>query len=100
MNKLLIALITAVSFSVSAKSDTEIINEYCDVIGKTASGIMTSRQKGTSIMPMLKIFKKEVSRQLVLEAYDSPKYGTYKHKQQSITEFSNKAVIKCLKGFK
>ena len=100
MNKLLLAILVVTSFNVSAKTDAEIINEYCSVIGKTASGIMTSRQKGTPIISMLKIFKREASRELVLKAYDTPRYETYKHKHNSITEFSNKAVISCLKGFK
>lgn len=92
MKKILI-LTLLVTFSLSAKPTVE----DCKVVSKLASQIMENRQYGVDMAKMYEIAKEDLSRQMILQAFEVPMYQTEKHKQMEISKFKNSWFKSCVK---
>ena len=92
MKKLLLAALFA-ALPVSAKPTLE----DCKVVSNLASQIMENRQYGVDMAKMYEIAKEDLSRQMILQAFEVPMYQTEKHKQMEISKFKNSWFKSCVK---
>jgi len=88
---LLIALFAALP--VSAKPTLE----DCKTVSDLASQIMENRQYGVDMAKMYEIAKEDLSRQMILQAFEVPMYQTEKNKQIEISKFKNSWFKSCVK---
>ena len=104
MKKLLIAsIIFTASFSAAADNAVD-----CEQIGELAKNIMTSRQHGVGLGEIMTLVNaqswgensglKKAVEEVVIIAYESPKYSSPEYQQSAITEFKNQALIECYKN--
>lgn len=80
-------------------------SEWCSTVAYLAGSIMSSRQNGIALDDILKAIDgsgseriRDVSRGMVLDAYEAPRYSTENAKQREITEFKNKWQLSCIKS--
>ena len=92
MKKILILALLA-TFSLSAKPTLE----DCKVVSNLASQIMENRQYGVDMAKMYEIAKEDLSRQMILQAFEVPMYQTEKNKQIEISKFKNSWFKSCVK---
>jgi hypothetical protein len=82
---------------------------FCDTgVGTYAGLIMLRRQMGDSMFEIeifleqkdLKssIISEEVHQEILLEAFESPRWNTPDNKQQAAEEFRNKWTVSCLRA--
>lgn len=104
MKKLLIAsIIFLASFNASANNYVD-----CEQIGELAKNIMGNRQNGVSISEIMTLVNsqswsgnsglKKAVEDIVIIAYESPRYSSPKYKQSAVTEFQNQALVECYKN--
>jgi len=82
------------------------VDEFCRAMGILAETIMTNRQKGISLQAMLDLASKTIkepdtlalAKNMIMTAYDSPRYMSEESKQEAIEEFRDAGTLACLKG--
>ena len=80
--------------------------EYCDVIGNLAESIMKNRQNGTSMASVMKTASEskssvvEVMEELVIIAYDIPRYSTENMQLITIGDFRDDVYLECVKVYR
>tara|TARA_B110000093_G_scaffold71523_1_gene77800 strand:- start:1673 stop:1981 length:309 start_codon:yes stop_codon:yes gene_type:complete len=95
MIKAVLVVLTMIATPAVADSRMEV----CKIVSEGASGIMKIRQDGVPLISILTALKhNKMFVQLVLIAYDTPKYSTEENQQGAITEFGNTVLLQCLKG--
>lgn len=92
MNKLILALTLALSFTAQA-GNVKLCTEYAG----TAKTIMNARQNGLELSRMLGIVKSELGQSLVMQAYELPARISDKHKKKAVLRFTDKAMLWCMK---
>lgn len=96
-----IALIALLSSPLMA---TDAMDAFCSSQGKLASTIMQGRQNGVPIDKALAIAATakapadDLTRGLVLDAYDHPRWTTPAIREQTIREFANQVTLTCIKA--
>ncbi|RXS99014.1 hypothetical protein [Acinetobacter junii] len=93
------------------KQSTVTINDvneaYCKATLSMAKSIMDARQVGVPIDRSLEIagnvakdneFFLKISKQLVIDAYEQPKFATEKYRNEQVNEFAAKHYISCVKA--
>jgi hypothetical protein len=77
----------------------------CDRMSNLSKQIMTNRQNGVSLNEMMSTLNsvnnsalKTVTKTMVLDAYEHPRYNTATVKQRTIDEFANKYMLMCVKA--
>lgn len=71
----------------------------CIKFEELATKIMRDRQAGTPVGQVLaRTGGDDLLRKVVLEAYDTPRFGSDKYQQRAITEFANKWAVECYKS--
>jgi hypothetical protein len=106
MKALLLPIIFAFSTAINAetKANNEVEEATCLLIGQLAKGIMTARQSGTPMSKVINLLGGEAStindlaRQLIIDAYEQPRFSGDKYQQRAITEFENEAMVMCYKA--
>ena len=97
MKKLLLTVATLLAVTSTAQADTE----KCTFISESAELIMQLRQSNAPIADVLKITEDfEVLLELVIKAYETPRYNSEEYKDNAIIDFSNLAMVSCLQSFK
>ena len=91
---------------VAALLPTPILADPCSELGRLAAGVMELRQNGTPVNELIELFSKPevprgsriIMRQLILLAYDTPRFSTARIKSEAAADFANKFMIACYKG--
>ena len=70
--------------------------DLCVRFGETAGLIMENRQVGTPISTLMEIADgNELMIELIMEAYDSPRYSTPGNQANAVLDFANEAMSAC-----
>lgn len=79
-------------------------SKTCELYSQLAETIMTSRQAGVPMANQMKIAKGEngsdVMVQLIINAYDKPRYNTEDMQQKSIENYRDDIYLACVKELK
>jgi len=67
----------------------------CNFFGLEAEMIMEARQNGKNMGDVIKSWSS--SKELVIEAYEQPRFHTEENKKIAIQKFTNKAILECYK---
>lgn len=100
--KSLVSVVLAVSLSFVAMP--AMAEDTCSVLSDLAKTIMTKRQDGASMTDMMAIVKDrdsaagQVTKAMIIGAYEIPAYSTDEVKQRTITDFSNQVALECYKA--
>lgn len=84
-------------------AQTADIDTVCNLIGKIAAPTMELRQSGKPIGEMMTLAAasaeaiRPMARMMVVQAYESPAYGTDESKNRAVREFSNSSQLACYK---
>ena len=97
MKKLLLTVATLLAVTSTAQADTE----ECTFISESAELIMQLRQSNAPISGVLEAVKEvELLVELVIKAYETPRYNSEEYKADAVTDFSNLAMVTCLQSLK
>ena len=74
--------------------------QLCEIEGSLAKVVMDGRQLGFELSGMLKMVKTAPggSREMVLQAYEEPRYSTKAMQQRTITDFADNWLLRCLRA--
>ena len=95
------ALFLAMTFLVPIAASAE---NACEVISRLARQVMTGRQNGVPLTDMMTGAEQgdakvaDLTRAIILAAYEVPRYNTERIKQQEITDFENTVALQCYKS--
>lgn len=94
---LAIIVIASIFFSFPAKAD-----KYCKEVAEVAKITMIARQTGVSIVETLQTVQgtkeqQELLTEIIIMAYNTPRYLGKKAQNRSITEFENMVYLTCIK---
>lgn len=72
----------------------------CEGRAELAKQVMSSRQAGVPITDVINLAKEsnaytKATQELILRAYERPRFQTDEHQQREITEFQNEAYVAC-----
>lgn len=106
---LIICLCLITTSSVFAKGEianSDLDDKLCEKIGLIAHYIMYSRQSDDDLLKTLKYYDvnrkdlteiSKIEKELILLAYEQPKYESYDLKELKIKQFENTAMINCFR---
>lgn len=98
--KKLIVIVSIFLIMVSSVIAKETADEICPALEKLAGKIMDLRQSGIPMSVVVgKIQRKDLFLDLVIEAYNTPKYETYKYQENAILKFKNTVYKRCVIDF-
>ncbi len=71
----------------------------CEQFEQMARTIMDGRLSGVSMSAMMAVpGGSELSKLLIIEAYEKPKYSSEERKKEAISEFGNQIYLQCIKS--
>lgn len=74
------------------------INEACTAQSRLAKGIMEARQGGVAMADQMKLMgEHEFHQQLVVLAYEQPRYATGRMQHRSTVDFENAIHLACVR---
>lgn len=68
----------------------------CESVGLLAQTVMEARQSGVAMQDVMQ-GANELTKQLLIAAYEQPPYVSAAAKQRSITNFQNDVYLECVK---
>lgn len=75
--------------------------ELCSETGDLARKIMTARQGGFSMDSMFALVgDSEMGQDIVISAYETPRYSTAKMQDRAVSEFANQTQLQCIKSIR
>lgn len=83
---------------VSLRADSS--HEACSILAGTAKAVMQGRQQGVPIQGLMQIAIKNdssITKLMIQEAYELPRYSTKEYQQKAISDFSNQWYLDCYK---
>lgn len=90
-----------IAFASNAAAGTALNDKYCNGIGALAASAMGAHQSGVPLSTAIKVGAlDDVSRRIVIEAYEHPRYSTESVRQRAIADFRDKQHLRCLKDTK
>lgn len=99
-----VLLSIAVAFGLSAtpsNAKDPTPEQRCNYYESLAGIVMSSRQIGMKAVDVMANFPSDkFARELILQAYEAPKYSTQEMMDQAATEFSNKVYVDCMRAIK
>lgn len=97
--------VSAVFFGVLLSSQVVFADDSaCNSLAALAKSIMSSRQAGVPMTRAIELISTDnkqvadVSRKLVIAAYEEPAWGSKAMQEKATTEFQNKIYLPCIKG--
>lgn len=88
-------------FLTALLSAPAMADDYCSELGKLAKTVMEVRQGGMSMATVMQVFAKddnEIYKQMVISAYESPRFTVDSYIQRNVEEFSNEWYLMCVKA--
>jgi hypothetical protein len=78
-------------------------SDYCGQIGDLAETVMTVRQNGAEMSGLMNIMLKEeatkvIGKQMVIDAYETPRYNMLENQKREVSEFKNEWYLLCIKA--
>ena len=71
--------------------------DVCATYHELATMVMSARQKGVSLVKMMGIAGDEMTKSLVMSAYDKPQYSGEEYRTKAVEEFANERALMCYK---
>lgn len=87
----LCALVAGPALAEEPKADDHV----CKVLGMVAGSIMENRQMGIPLSDMLEVTPMPLLRQIVLLAYEKPRYYSDEVVREEIQDFRNDIEVEC-----
>lgn len=89
-------------FALALPSSDKQSERLCEGIGQAARSIMEGRQNGVSMIKLMSVADNAgelapLLKNLVQDAYDSPRYETQEMKKRAAQDFEDKVYATCLK---
>lgn len=103
---IVICLVTLIIFPFTISKSYSDPFEKCKEVEKMSEAIMKYRQNGLAMSEMINILEEELGlkseefklyREIVIMAYEEPKYTNKDRQKKIIREFSNKQYLYCVK---
>lgn len=97
-------IIAALLFASACNADEKMdkkydatVLKYCELVEKLASMIMQKRQEGVSMSELMtgSLGEGELSKILIVEAYQKPRFTTAKNQQAMTVDFANMTAAAC-----
>ena len=96
-------LVLMLMLTTNANADDDDWQEICQGWGTLAEAVMDGRQAGVSMQDMIDAVITEDTDSLILdlviEAYESPRYSVPENQRREIQDFKNKWYLGCVKVF-
>lgn len=89
------AAVAAVAIVAATSAAAETKQETCTLIGQLAAVIMEKRQDGVDMSRLMEIADTELVRELVIFAYDTPRFSSEGYKRTAVQDFANEAMGVC-----
>jgi hypothetical protein len=101
MKNLIIALF-CITYAIPAISADDDCRDYCDVMARAGGVIMNAHQKGYPMQKMIGTYSGagDTIDELIIVAYDSPRYSTEESQQIAIEEYREKVYLECVNVYK
>lgn len=80
------------------KVRSSISASRCNSVSELAEVIMEHRQAGTDMAKIMGTAQEDATRQVIIMAYDSPRFHTERNQQRAVQDFKNDAYLACIKG--
>ena len=99
---LTIFLLSGFATPLFAQENTQ--SAICPIIGELAETVMRNRQNGVSLSEMMGVANnadgvlQPVIREMVLEAYDGPRYSVPDNQDEAVQDFRNDIELVCYQG--
>jgi len=83
----------------SSMPATAQVSEFCKSITDISETIMEKRQDGVKMIDMLNLVKdNDAVRNIVIDAYDFPKFSIDENKREMVSVFSDRWLMACIKN--
>jgi hypothetical protein len=101
MKSLIIGVLCFV-YSIPAVSVDDDCHDLCVVMANAGEVIMKGHQKGYPMKEMMATYSGagDTIDQLIMVAYDSPRYSTEESQQKAIGEYRDKVYLECVSDHK
>ena len=107
MKNLIIAAMMFVPTITFAEEQKMTPAQTCGLVANLSKSIMDNRQIGVPLVDMIDVPDNieiealaNIVREIILEAYDRPKFSTKEYQIEAAEEFSNEVLLSCLKSLK
>ena len=87
--------VAAVAIVAATSAVAETKQETCTLIGQLAAVIMEKRQDGVDMSRLMEIADTELVQELVIFAYEMPRYSSEDYKRTAVQDFANEAMGVC-----
>ena len=98
MKNLIIAAALTLSFTAFAE---EPQTDVCDELNNLARSVMNARQSGMEMRQLIEVVRgneaSEVAIEIIIRAYEKPRYSVEKNKQNAIKDFQNEIYLQCIR---
>lgn len=74
-------------------------DEHCDQVEEVAEAVMEARQRGVPARDMLGIANDDITRAIVIDAYDSQRYSSHTLRERAVRDFAERVYITCHKVY-
>lgn len=95
MNTLRMAALCALVAGPALAEEPKADDHVCKVLGMVAGSIMENRQLGIPLSDMLDVTPMPLLRQIVLLAYEKPRYYSDEVVREEIQDFRNDIEVEC-----
>lgn len=101
MKNLIIALF-CITYAIPAISADDDCRDFCDVMARAGEVIMNAHQKGYPMQRMIRTYSGagDAIDELIIVAYDSPRYSIEESQQRVIEEYRDKVYLECVNVYK
>lgn len=80
-------------------------DKFCQSVASLSKSIMEARQNGADVTKAMNVFKDEekpatrkMMQELVISAYEKPRYSISSNKVQAALDFKNETYIACIRA--
>ena len=98
MKNLITAAALTLSFTAFAE---EAQTDVCDGLNRMARSIMNARQSGMEMRQLIEVVRgneaSEIAIEIIIRAYEMPRFSVEKNKQNAIKDFQNEIYLQCIR---
>ena len=75
--------------------------DVCDELNNLARSVMNARQAGMEMRQLIEVVRgneaSEVAIEIIIRAYEMPRFSVEKNKQNAIKDFQNEIYLQCIR---
>ena len=98
MKNLIIAAALTLSLTAFAE-EAEL--DVCDELNNLARSVMNARQSGMEMRQLIEVVRgneaSEIAIEIIIRAYETPRFSVEKNKQNAIKDFQNEIYLQCIR---